>query len=160
ADTVMAIEHGLARASLDNVALRDPTATDHAMPVAELQALTPSFDWKAYFASARIHPAGLNVTEPAFFTELERQLKTTPVADWKTYLAWHVINAAAPSLSQAFVDEDYAFNSKYLAGTQELKPRWKRCVEATDRLLGEALGKKYTDKYFPPAAKARMQLLV
>jgi endothelin-converting enzyme/putative endopeptidase len=160
ADTVMAVELGLARASLDNVALRDPTATDHAMPVGQLQALTPSFDWKAYFASAGIHPAGLNVTEPAFFTELERQLEATPVADWKTYLAWHVINAAAPSLSQAFVDEDYAFNSKYLAGTQEIKPRWKRCVEATDQLLGEALGKKYTDKYFPPAAKARMQQLV
>jgi putative endopeptidase len=160
ADTVMAIELGLARASLDNVVLRDPTATDHTMSAADLQALTPSFDWKAYFASAGIHPAILNVTEPAFFTEVERQLQATPVADWKTYLAWHVINAAAPSMSQAFVDEDYAFNSKYLAGTQENKPRWKRCVEATDQLLGEALGKKYTDKYFPPAAKARMQQLV
>jgi endothelin-converting enzyme/putative endopeptidase len=160
ADTVMAIELGLAKASLDNVALRDPTATDHTMSAAELQALTPSFDWKAYFASAGIHPASLNVTEPAFFSELERQLKATPVADWKTYLTWHVINGSAGSLSQAFVDEDYAFNSKYLAGTQEIKPRWKRCVEATDQLLGEALGKKYTDKYFPPAAKARMQGLV
>ncbi len=160
ADTVMAIELGLAKATLDNVARRDPTAIDHTMSAADLQALTPRFDWKAYFASAGIHPASLNVTEPAFFTELERQLEATPVADWKTYLAWHVINAAAPSLSQAFVDEDYAFNSKYLAGTQENKPRWKRCVEATDELLGEALGKKYTDKYFPPAAKARMQQLV
>jgi putative endopeptidase len=160
ADTVMTIELGLAKASLDNVALRDPTATDHTMSAAELQALTPSFDWKAYFASAGIHPASLNVTEPAFFSELERQLKTAPVADWKTYLTWHVINGAASSLSQAFVDEDYAFNSKYLAGTQEIKPRWKRCVEATDQLLGEALGKKYTDRYFPPAAKARMLQLV
>ena len=160
ADTVMAVELGLAKASLDNVALRDPTATDHTMPAAELQALTPSFDWKAYFAAAGVHPTSVNVTEPAFFTEVERQLKTTPVADWKAYLTWHVINSAAPSLSQAFVDEDYAFNGKYLAGTQEIKPRWKRCVEATDQLLGEALGKKYTDKYFPPAAKARMQQLV
>jgi putative endopeptidase len=160
ADTVMAIELGLARAALDNVARRDPTALDHTMSAAEVQALTPSFDWKAYFASAGIHPASLNVTEPAFLTELERQLKATPVADWKAYLAWHVIDAAAPSLSQAFVDEDYAFNSKYLSGTQEIKPRWKRCVELTDQLLGEALGKKYTDRYFPPAAKARMQQLV
>ena len=160
ADAVMAIELGLAQASLDNVALRDPTALDHAMSAAELQALTPSFDWQAYFASAGIHPARLNVTEPAFFTEVERQLQATPVADWKTYLAWQLINAAAPSLSQPFVDENYAFFSKYLAGTQEIKPRWKRCVEATDQLLGEALGKKYTDKYFPPAAKARMQQLV
>src|SRR5262249_6697956 len=102
----------------------------------------------------------LNVTEPEFFKEFERQLKATPVADWRTYLAWHVLAAAAPSLSQPFVDEDFAFTGKYLAGTEELKPRWKRCVEATDQLLGQARGKKYTDKYFPPAAKARMKLLV
>ena len=160
ADTVMAIEQGLARASLDNVALRDPTATDHAMTPAALQQLTPSFDWAAYFTATGLKPAMLNVMEPAFLTEVERQLKATPVADWKTYLAWQLLSSAAPSLSQPFVDETFAFFGRYLAGTQEMKPRWKRCVEATDNLLGEALGKKYTDKYFPPAAKARMQLLV
>ncbi len=160
ADTVMAIELGLAKASLDNVALRDPTATDHTMTPAELQKLTPSFDWAAYFKATGVKPATLNVTEPAFFAEFERQLKTTPIADWKTYFEWQLLSAAAPSLSQPFVDENFAFFGKYLAGTEEMKPRWKRCVEATDSLLGEALGKKYTDKYFPPAAKARMQLLV
>jgi len=160
ADTVMAIELGLAKASLDNVALRDPTATDHAMTPAELQKLTPSFDWAAYFQATGIRPAKLNVTEPAFFGEFERQLKATSIADWKTYFTWQLISSAAASLSQPFVDENFAFFEKYLAGTQEIKPRWKRCVEATDSLLGEALGKKYTDKYFPPAAKARMQLLV
>ncbi|HMG22316.1 MAG TPA: M13 family metallopeptidase [Kofleriaceae bacterium] len=160
ADTVMAVELGLAKASLDNVARRDPTASDHTMTVAQLQALTPSFDWQAYFKSAGIHPASLNVTEPAFFTEFQRQLVSTPIADWRTYLAWQLISSAAPSLSQPLVDANFAFFGKYLAGTQEIKPRWKRCVEDTDQLLGEALGKKYTDKYFPPAAKARMQLLV
>jgi endothelin-converting enzyme/putative endopeptidase len=160
ADTVMAIELGLAKASLDNVALRDPTATDHTMTAAQLQAITPSFDWAAYFQASGIHPASLNVTEPAFFAEFERQLKATPVADWKTYLEWQLINSAAASLSQPFVDQNFAFFGKFLAGTQEIKPRWKRCVEDTDQLLGEALGKKYTDRYFPPAAKARMQLLV
>ena len=160
ADTVMAVELGLARASLDNVALRDPTASDHTMTVAQLQALTPSFDWQAYFKSSGIHPASLNVTEPAFFAEFERQLGSTPIADWRTYLEWQLISSAAPSLSQPLVDANFAFFGKYLAGTQEIKPRWKRCVEDTDQLLGEALGKKYTDKYFPPAAKARMQLLV
>ncbi|HET7502392.1 MAG TPA: M13 family metallopeptidase [Kofleriaceae bacterium] len=160
ADTVMAVELGLAKASLDNVALRDPRATDHAMTAAELQKLTPSFDWAAYGKAAGVKPGRLNVTEPAFLAELERQLKATPVADWKTYFTWHVIHSAAPSLSQPLVDESFAFFGKYLAGTTEIKPRWKRCVEDTDQLLGEALGKKYTDKYFPPAAKARMQLLV
>jgi endothelin-converting enzyme/putative endopeptidase len=160
ADTVMAIELGYARATLDNVALRDPTATDHTMTVAQLQQLTPSFDWSAYDAAAGLKPATFNVTEPAFVAELDRQLKATSITDWKTYLAWQLIHSAAGSLSQPFVDEDFAFMEHYLAGTQEIKPRWKRCVEETDSQLGEALGKKYTDKFFPPAAKARMQLLV
>jgi endothelin-converting enzyme/putative endopeptidase len=160
ADTVMAIELGLAKATLDNVARRDPTATDHTMSTAALQKLTPSVDWAAYFRAAGIKPVSLNVTEPAFFAEFERQLKATPVADWKTYFEWHLINGFAQSLSQPLIDADFAFFGTYLAGIQEIKPRWKRCVEATDNLLGEALGKKYTDKYFPPAAKARMQLLV
>jgi len=160
ADTVMAFELGLAKATLDNVARRDPASSDHAMSAADLQKLTPSFDWAAYFKASGVQPTTLNVTEPAFFTEVERQLKATPVADWKTYLSWQLINSEAPSLPQPFVDENFAFNDKYLGGTEEMKPRWKQCVEATDAQLGEALGKKYTDKYFPPAAKARMQLLV
>jgi putative endopeptidase len=160
ADTVMAFELGLAKATLDNVALRDPKVIDHTMTPAELQRLTPSFDWAAYFKAAAIQPTTLNVTQPAFLTEVERQLKSTPVSDWKVYFEWQLLNAAAPSLSQPFVDENFGFFNKYLSGTPEIKPRWKRCVEATDQLLGEALGKKYTDKYFPPAAKARMQLLV
>jgi len=160
ADTVMAFELGLAKATLDNVAQRDPSATDHTMSPADLQKLTPSFDWTAYFKAAHVQPATLNVTEPAFFVEVERQLKATPVTDWKTYLTWQVLLAAAPSLSQPFVDANFAFFEKYLGGTEEMKPRWKRCVEETDQQLGEALGKKYVDKFFPPAAKARMQLLV
>jgi endothelin-converting enzyme/putative endopeptidase len=160
ADAVMAVELGFARASLDNVALRDPTATDHPMTADQLRQLTPRFDWTAFFQAAGIKPARLNVTEPAFVRELERQLEATSVADWKAYLSWHLLHGAAPSLSAAFRDGNYAFFGRYLQGTQEDKPRWKRCVEATDQLLGEALGKKYTDKYFPPAAKVRMQGLV
>jgi endothelin-converting enzyme/putative endopeptidase len=160
AETVMAVELGLAKASLDNVALRNPAASDHPMTPAELQKLTPSFDWAAYFKATGVQPVKLNITEPAFLTELERQLKATPIPDWKIYFQWQVINAAAPSLSQPLVDQQFAFYGTYLEGTQENKPRWKQCVEIADQQLGDALGKKYTDKYFPPAAKARMQLLV
>jgi endothelin-converting enzyme/putative endopeptidase len=160
ADAVLAIELGFAKASLDNVALRDPAATDHLMTAADVQKLTPRFEWAAVFRATEIQPTQLNVTEPAFLAEFERQLETTPIADWKAYFAWHLLNVAAPALSQPFSDASFAFFGKYLQGTQENKPRWKRCVEATDQLLGEALGKKYTDKYFPPAAKARMQQLV
>lgn len=160
ADTVFRMEKSLAENSLDNVALRNPQATDHKTKFADLQKLTPNIDWAAYFKVGNIPEADLNVEEPKFLQEVDRQLSAGSVAEWKTYLKWHLFNSAANSLSDPFVQENFDFYSKYLGGAKEIKPRWKRCVENTDALLGEALGKKYTDKYFPPAAKARMQDLV
>ncbi|MBF5046557.1 M13 family metallopeptidase [Aggregicoccus sp. 17bor-14] len=159
-EDVLAMETELARASLDNVALRDPANTDHMMKFAALQKLAPAFDWAGYYRRLGVQRADLNVMEPKFLQELDRQLKETPLPRWKTYLTWHVLRAAAPQLTRAFVQEDFAFDQQYLGGAKELKPRWKRCVESTDRLLGEALGKKYVERYFPPAAKARMQVMV
>jgi putative endopeptidase len=157
---VLAMETRLARASLDSVALRDPKNVDHKTTLAALDRLAPHFDWKAYLAAGRIPPIALNVAEPAFIRQVDRELARTPIADWKIYLEWHLLHSAAPYLSRAFVEQDFEFNQRYLQGSQELKPRWKRCVEMTDQLLGEALGQKYTEKYFPPAAKARMQDMV
>jgi endothelin-converting enzyme/putative endopeptidase len=153
-------EKALAEASLDNVALRDPQATDHKTTFADLQKLAPGFDWAAYFDGARIPRADLNVAEPKFLKEFDRQLRELPAATWKTYLKWHLITDAASSLSTPFVEEDFRFYGAYLGGAKELKPRWKRCVESTDALLGEALGRKYVERHFPPAAKARMQDMV
>jgi endothelin-converting enzyme/putative endopeptidase len=160
ADTVMRMETKLAEASLDNVALRDPRATDHKTSFADLQKLTPHFEWSRYYRQAGLEAGDLNVAEPKFLAEFDRQLAATPIADWKTYLKWQLLSSAAPSLSEAFVQEDFAFNGAYLSGAKEMKPRWKRCVESTDGLLGEASGKKYVERYFPPEAKARMQELV
>ncbi len=160
ADTVFRMEKQLAEASLDNVALRDPQATDHKTSFAALQKLTPNFNWTTYYRQQELRPGDVNVTEPKFIEELNRQLGATPIADWKTYLKWHLLNSAAPSLSDPFVDADFAFYGAYLNGSKEIKPRWKRCVEETDNLLGEALGKKYVEKYFPPEAKARMLEMV
>jgi len=156
ADVVMRIETDLAKSSLDNVALRDPQATDHKTHFADLQKLAPHFDWVAYFDGAKIAKVDLNVSEPKFLEEVDRQLVKTSLKDWKTYLRWQLVHSAADSLSDAFVAENFAFFGKYLDGTKEMKPRWKRCVEPTDQLLGEALGKKYVERYFPPEAKARM----
>ena len=103
--------------------------------------------------------ADLNVTQPKFLQQFEKELKTTPIAQWRTYLEWQVLNASADALSAPFVDENFEFNNT-LTGAKEMKPRWKRCAEATDNQLGEALGKKYVEKYFPPEAKARMQAMV
>jgi endothelin-converting enzyme/putative endopeptidase len=161
AQTIMAMETKLAEASLDNVALRDPTATDHNTSFAHLQAMAPHINWAEYFKHKQLlADVDMNVDQPKFMQELDRQMQQTPLADWKVYLEWHLLNSTASSLSAPFVEEDFAFNGKYLSGTKEMKPRWKRCVESTDNLLGEALGKKYVKKYFPPEAKARMQEMV
>ena len=161
AQTVMTMETKLAEASLDNVALRDPAATDHNTTFAQLRAMAPHFDWPSYFKHRQI-PADvdMNVDQPKFMQEFDRQLQQTPIADWKVYLKWQLLNSTASSLSASFVEEDFAFNGKYLGGATEMKPRWKRCAESADQLLGEALGKKYVEKYFPPEAKIRMQEMV
>ena len=160
AKTVFQLETKLAENSLDNVALRDPLQTDHKMSYAELKKLTPAMDWDGYFKEGGIPQADLNVSEPKFMTEVERQLRQTSLADWKIYLKWQFLHAAADSLSDPFVNENFAFYGKYLSGATEIKPRWKRCAESTDQLLGEALGRKYVEKYFPPQAKARAQEMV
>jgi len=161
AATVLKIETGLAKASLTNVELRDPYATDHKMTAEEVQKLTPGFDWKKYFDAMQVDAkVAINVDQPKFMGEVQKQIAETPLADWKVYLEWHVLREASPSLSDAFVKESFSFYQGYLNGAKEMKPRWKRCVESTDRGLGEALGKKYVEKTFPPEAKARIQEMV
>jgi endothelin-converting enzyme/putative endopeptidase len=160
ADTVFAFETSLAEASLDNVALRDPQATDHKTTFADLQKLTPRFDWASYFDAAGLPRADLNVQEPLFLKAVDTLLERAPLATWKTYLQWNLLNNAASDLSSPFAEADFDFYGRFLGGTTEMKPRWKRCAESTDRWLGEALGRKYVEKYFPPEAKTRMQALV
>ena len=157
---VMAFETGLAGATLDNVARRDPQATDHKTTFADLQKMSPNFDWAAYYSDARISRADLNVEEPKFMAEFNRQLTSTPVADWRVYLSWQLLHQAATFLSQPFVDENFNFYEKQLGGVAELKPRWKRCAESADQLLGEAVGQGYVARYFPPEAKARAREMI
>jgi len=155
AETVMRIETSLAKASLTRVERRDPYKVTHKMKVAELNKLAPDFDWSAYFSASQVPPfETLNVDSPAFFKELNAQLGSVPLADWKTYLRFHLAHSRAPLLSSAFVNEDFEFYRKYLRGAKELKPRWKRCVEYVDENLGEALGQEYVRRTFPPELKA------
>ncbi len=160
AAVVMQFETALAKATLDNVARRDPEATDHKTTFAELQKLAPQFDWNGYFQAAKLPEIPVNVQEPKFLEEFNRQLTATDLAGWKIYLKWQLLHAAAPYLSQPFVDENFDFYQKTLAGVGEEKPRWKQCVEATDQFLGEAVGQEYVARYFPPEAKARAQEMV
>ena len=155
ADIVMRIETALAKGALDNVSRRDPNRIYHKLTPAELQALTPNFQWSRYFTGIGAPPIyALNVTEPEFFKSLGQLLASTPVADIRHYLKWHVIRASAPLLPTAFVDENFRFYGTVLTGAKELRPRWKRCVQYTDRDLGEALGQAFVKEAFGPQAKA------
>ena len=160
AETIFEMETRLAKSHLDNVARRDPHATDHKHGVRVLQAMTPHFNWTRYLDRARIPETEINITQPLFMQAVERELVETPLSAWRTYLRWHVITEAAEHLSDDLANENFAFYGRYLGGAKEMKPRWKRCVEAEDALLGEALGQKYVERYFPPEAKARMQEMV
>jgi endothelin-converting enzyme/putative endopeptidase len=161
AEVVLKIETKLAENSLDTVSLRNPNLTDHKMRVQDLEKIAPRFQWRGYLKNIGVaEDIDLNVMEPKFMEEFNRQIGQTPIQEWKTYLKWHLLHASASMLSSDLAEEDWNFNGKYLSGAREMKPRWKRCVEFTDQFLGEALGKKYTDRYFPPEAKASMQELV
>jgi putative endopeptidase len=155
AKTILGIETALAKVSMSNVDLRDPNKTYHRMSLEDVQTLAPNISWAIYFDQVGVPGLkDLNVGQPDFFKSLSGQLTSTPIEDWKTYLRWTLVNTTAPGLSEPFVAEDFAFNGKELRGAKEILPRWKRCVTATDRSLGEALGQVYVEKYFPPDAKA------
>jgi len=160
ARTVLAIETALAKASLTRVEQRDPYKLFHKFTPAELQALTPAFRWDTYFKISQVpDTSAVNVTEPAFFKEIQAELKSRTLADWKTYLRWHLINGKAPYLSSAFVQANFDFYSRYLRGLKEMPARWKQCVQRVDRDLGEALGQVFVQKTFAPDTKQRTEAM-
>jgi endothelin-converting enzyme/putative endopeptidase len=161
AQTVLDIETALAKVSIDRVKRRDPASRDHKMTRKDLAALAPHFDWNAYFTATDAPVfTELNVGWPDFFKGLDALLAARSLDDWKAYLRWQAIHDAAPLLPAAFVNENFNFFEKILNGTQELRPRWKRCVELTNQQLGEALGQRYVEAKFGPESKARMAKMV
>jgi len=161
AKIVLAVETGLAQASMDRTIRRDPKTRDHKMTVAEIAAAATNFDLTLYFAdNGSPKFTSLNVGNPDFFKQVNEQLNAVPLEDWKVYLRWKTINAYAPVLTKAFVEEDFLFNGKYMSGQQEMEPRWKRCVKSTDANLGMALGQLYVDRTFGPEGKERTLKLV
>ena len=153
---VMEIETALARATLTRVERRDPYKVFHRVQMAELEKLAPAFDWKTYLAGMGIPDTQVvNASQPGFLRGMSAELKRRPLADWKLYLRFHLVNSQAPYLSRAFVEEDFAFNHRVLQGTEALAPRWKRCVRWVDRDLGEALGQVFVEKNFSPELKRK-----
>ncbi len=161
AKTVLGFETALAKGALDLVARRDPQQTYHKLTRAQLDALSPAFRWTDYFAGVGAPPVSdVDVTEERFFQTADRVIAATSLDDLKTYLRARIISAAAPYLSNAFVEENFAFYGKRLTGATELRPRWKRCVDAVDEAIGEDLGRAYVAEAFPREAKARTQAMV
>jgi endothelin-converting enzyme/putative endopeptidase len=161
AATVMRIETGLAQASMSRVDRRDPNKVYHRIDLAGIMKTAPKWNWKLYLTEMGVPSVtAINVRSPEFFAALNKDLSKIPMADWKAYLRWHVVHNAAPALPKAFVDENFAFYGKTLNGTAELEPRWKSCVKAVDRLMGEALGKAFVDKTFGAEGKLRTQMMV
>jgi putative endopeptidase len=161
AQSVMDIESKLADAAFERVKMRDPKNRDHKMKVTELASLAPNFAFDKFFAESGAPTfTEVNVVPPDFFQKVSPIIDSVSLDDWKTYLRWHAVRAAAPVLSDPFVKENFSFYGQYLSGQKELQPRWKRCVQMTDQLLGEALGQPYVHQNFPPASKQRMLQLV
>ena len=161
AKAVLAIETGLATAALDRVSRRNPQLTHHKMSLADFAALNPNFDFERYFAESRTPKFdSLNVSVPDFFKSLDKSLSSASLEDIKSYLTWHYISAYAAYLSKPFVDENFDFYQRYLAGTKELAPRWKRCARNADLSLGDALGQKYVARAFAGQSKEKTQELV
>ena len=155
AQRVLSIETALARPAKTRVELRDPNANYHKMTAAELAQLAPGFNWPRFFTGeGRADISTVNVQNPVFLKAADSLLASVPLDAWKAYLRWKIIDAAAPSLSSAFVNEDFRFGST-LTGAREQLPREKRCARATDAGLRDALGQAYVSQYFTPAAKQR-----
>jgi putative endopeptidase len=159
AASVMAIESALAKASKNPVELRDPEANYHKLTLEELNKETPNINWNELMDFMGVKQDTVLVGQPGFYKELSNLLQKVPIADWKSYLRFHLIDNYADYLSSPFVNARFVFN-KLLTGQKELQPRWKRMVAFTDNQLGDALGELYVAKYFPPEAKKRILDLV
>jgi predicted metalloendopeptidase len=159
---ILALETRLARVQWTKVQNRDPVKTYNPIKLAKLSALAPGYDWKRYADAAKIEGRvdGVVVSQPSYLKGFARIARDAPLPVWKAYFKWHLLAAYAPYLPQDFVDERFAFSGTAVRGIPENRPRWKRGLAVTENSIGEALGKLYVAKYFPPEKKARMDELV
>ncbi|MBB5331744.1 M13 family metallopeptidase [Tunturiibacter gelidoferens] len=158
---VMRIETVLAKGSMSRVDMRDPTKQYHIMTVAELETLSPEYDWKQYLDGLGLGSAKtLNVESPDFVKTGNEEIASESLPALKSYLRWHALHGAAPYLATPFEQESFAFFNRTLNGQKEEQPRWKRCTQLTDAALGEAVGQDWVKTNFPPDAKANTEKLV
>jgi putative endopeptidase len=159
AESVLTAETALAKVSKEPVALRDPNANYHKIPVADLEKKAGELPWKKMLTRLGVNADTVLVGQPEFYAGLYHALKSLPLDDWKNYLTFHLVDNFTPVLGHEVQDAAFAFSS-LLSGTKEQLPRWKRASQQVDQLMGDALGQLYVQKYFPPEAKQRMHDLV
>jgi putative endopeptidase len=158
--SVMRIEKALAEARLSRVALRDPKVQDNPMSFDAVKSLAPHFDWDTEFKALSVTTEGhINVSQPKLIQAFDALLTTGSLEEWRVYLRWQLLNGTATYLSGPFEEARFGFYGTTLTGAKEQRPRWQRCVIATDSFLGEALGHEYVDRYLPPEAKARARTM-
>ena len=158
--TIFNLEKQLAAAQMSRVEMRDPYKTYNKFQLDDLNKMTTGIDWREVLSDLKIKKEdSILVNNPAFFKEVAGMMKTVSVEDWKTYLHWNILKAAAPYLSKSFVDATFAF-TQVVSGQRTQTPRWERMSLLTDGSVGELLGQLYVKKYFTPDAKIRMQELV
>jgi putative endopeptidase len=161
ANDVLRIETALAQGSMDRVEMRDPAKRYHMMSVADLQQMSPAFNWQTYLDGIGMSQVkDIDVSSLGYVKAANDLLTTEPMPAIKSYLRWHAVHESAALLSKPFEDENFAFFSKTLLGQDEEQPRWKRCTRLTDRDLGEAVGQDWVKQHFPPSAKDNMENLV
>jgi putative endopeptidase len=160
AQTVLRIETALAKASMDRTLRRDPKNRDHKMTRDAAIAMAPDFYLARYFTDIDSPTfSDLNVVNPDFFKQVNSVIESESLESLKTYVQWHMLNSAASWLSKPYVDAHFKYQQA-LTGQEEIQPRWKRCVEATDNALGEALGQRYVEQTFGAEGKQRMLKMV
>ena len=161
AKRIFELEREIARVHWAQVDTQDVAKVNNPWPRSELARRAPGLDWDAYLEAAGLgkQPEFI-IWQPSALTGISKLVGSEPVQTWKDYLAFHALDRAAPFLSKAFVDENFAFNGRVLTGAQQLRERWKRGVDVTGAAMSEAIGKLYVEKYFPPEAKAEADKMV
>ncbi|WP_183426271.1 M13-type metalloendopeptidase [Luteimonas sp. RC10] len=162
AKDVMAFETRIAKVSKSREAFsRDVGLYYNPITVAEADKLTPNFPWTTFFESQGIAvPQTLSLSVPEFHQEVDKMLVDVPVEQWKAYLRFHLVDGASPYLSDAFVQQHFAFYDRTLGGQKEIEPRWKRVLGTVDNEIGHAMGQLYVQVAFPPESKAKMEALI
>jgi putative endopeptidase len=162
AEAVMALETKLAKASRTIVALRDPEANYHKVGRPELARIAARLDWEGFFAAVGFPGSEkrLLVGQPEFFTAFDQMLAAEPLSTWRLYLRWRLLDSLSNFVGRAFAEESFAFEGRVLSGETEMKPRWKRVLEAEDAAIGEDLGQLYVREAFSASARARVVEMV